>query len=117
LSTEGLIIFPFYTFERVNDTFRTESDQRMTIKFFLNKGANAGDIADRLQAQFREHADELRTVSFWIIKVQLDRQDIHEDIPTLRPPVDDLDFKILAILDTYPFKSTCSIAEILAILY
>jgi hypothetical protein len=35
--------------------FRMEYDQRVIIKFLLNKIDNARDITDRLHAQFGEH--------------------------------------------------------------
>jgi hypothetical protein len=37
-------------------------DQRVFIKFLWNEGADARDIAARLQAQFAEHAYQLRTI-------------------------------------------------------
>jgi hypothetical protein len=36
-----------------------EYDQRIIIKFVLNERFDARDIADRLQAQFDEHAYKL----------------------------------------------------------
>jgi hypothetical protein len=45
--------------------FRIEYDQRMIREWssnFLNKKAYAHNVADRLQAQFHEHAYEFRTV-------------------------------------------------------
>jgi hypothetical protein len=50
-----------------------ECDQRVIIKFLLNEEADASDIADRLHAQFDEHAYKLRTVQFWITEVWLSR--------------------------------------------
>jgi hypothetical protein len=44
--------------------FRMEYDQKMIIKFLLNKGANTRDIVDRVQTQFDEHAYKFRTVQF-----------------------------------------------------
>jgi hypothetical protein len=37
--------------------------------------------------------------------MQRGRQDLHDKIRTGRPPLHDLDAKILAILDKYPFES------------
>jgi hypothetical protein len=90
-----------------------EYDQRVIIKFLLNKKADTFDITDRLQIQFGEHAYEFRTVQFWITEVQLGRQDLHDEICTGRPPLDNLDAKILAILDKSPFELARSIAETL----
>jgi hypothetical protein len=91
----------------------------MIIKFLLNEKANDHDISDRMQAQFGEHAYAFAMVRFWITEVQLDCQDLHDEIRTRRLPLDDLDAKILAILDKSPFefKSAHSIAETLCITY
>jgi hypothetical protein len=94
-----------------------EYDQRLIIKFLGNERADARDIATRLQAQFTEHADQLQTAQFWITEIWLDRQDLHDEICTGRHPLDDLDAKILAILDKFPFKSAHSIAERLPVAY
>jgi hypothetical protein len=72
-------------------------------------------IADRLQAQFGEHAYKLRAVQFRITEVRLDHQDLHDKIRTRRAPLDDLDVKILAILNISPFESARPIAEALRI--
>jgi hypothetical protein len=90
-----------------------EYDQRVIIKFLLNEKANARDIVDRLQIQFGEHVYKLQMVQFWITDVWFGRQDLHDEICTERPPLDDLDAKIMAILDKSPFKSTHSITETL----
>jgi hypothetical protein len=44
--------------------FGMEHDQRVIIKFLWNDRADARQIAARLQAQFVEHAYQLRTVGF-----------------------------------------------------
>jgi hypothetical protein len=100
-----------------------EYDQRVIIKFLLNERPDAGDIADRLQAQFDEHAYKLRMIQFRITEVWLGHQDLHDEIrtrrpselQTFRPPLDDLDAKILTILNKSPFKSFYSITETLRV--
>jgi hypothetical protein len=105
-----------------------EYDQKVIIKFLLNERADARDIADRrqadcrqtagrLQAQFGEHVYKFRTVQFWVIKIWLVRQDLHDQVRTGRLPLDDLDDKILAILDKSLFESARSITETLRMAY
>jgi hypothetical protein len=88
-----------------------EYDQRMIIRFFWNEGIDANQITAKFQTQFCEHAYKLRTVRFWIAEVRFGRQDLHDKICTGRPPLDDLNAKILSILDKSPFELACSIAE------
>jgi hypothetical protein len=109
------MIFPVWTLKSVNDPFGMEYDQRVIVKFLWNEGIDARKITARLQAQFVEHAYQLEAVKFWITKIRRGRQDLHDEIRTGRPPLDDLDAKILAIFDRYPFDSAHSIAERLLI--
>jgi hypothetical protein len=44
-----MIIFIFWTWKFVKCALRMEYDQRMMIKILLNEGADAHDIAERLQ--------------------------------------------------------------------
>jgi hypothetical protein len=104
------MVFPFWTLKSVQSTFGMEYDQRVIIKFLWNEAADARDIADRLQAQFGEHVYQFRTIRFWIAEIRLGRQDLYDEIRIGRPPLDDLDTKILAILDESPFESAHSIS-------
>jgi hypothetical protein len=114
-TTDAVIILPFCTLKSVRSTFRIKYDQRVIIKFLLKEKVDVHDIADRLQAQFCEHAYQLRAVQSWITEAWLGGQDLHDEIRTVRSPPDGLDAKILARLDKSLFKSVCSIAETLRI--
>jgi hypothetical protein len=92
-----------------------EYDQKMITKFLLKEGADARNIAERLQAQFGENAYKLRTVQFRITEIWLGREDLHDEIYIGRLLLDDLDAKILAILDKSPFESADSISEALRV--
>jgi hypothetical protein len=92
-----------------------EYDQRVIIRFLLNEKINAHEIVQKLQAQFDEHAYKPRRVRFWITEARFDRQDLHDEICTGKSPLDDLDAKILDILDKSPFEAACLISEILGI--
>jgi hypothetical protein len=88
-----------------------EYDQRVIIKFLWNEEADVRQIAARLQAQFAEHAYQLRTVQFLITEIRRGRQELYDEIGSGRPPLDDLDGKFLAILEKYPLESAHSMAE------
>jgi hypothetical protein len=94
-----------------------EYDQRMIIKSFWNEKAYARQIADRVQTQFAKHAYQIRAVQFWITEIRHGRQDLYDEIRTGRPPPDNIDAKILAILAKSSFKSAHSIAERLLLPY
>jgi hypothetical protein len=88
-----------------------EYDQRMFIQFLWNEEIDADRIRARLQAQFGQYACKFRTVRFWIAEVWFGRQDLHAEIRTGKPPLDNLDAKISAILDKSPFDSAYSMAR------
>jgi hypothetical protein len=93
-----------------------DHDQKVIIKFLSNDGVNTRQIAARLQAQFAEYDYQFRTVQFWITEIRGGRQDLHDEMRSGRPPLDDLDGNILAILDKSPFESAYSIDERLLII-
>jgi hypothetical protein len=92
-----------------------EYDQRVIIRFLWNEGISADKITTRLQAQFGEASYKIRTVRFWIAEVQRGRADLYDEIRSGRPPLDDIDAKILGILDKSPFESARSIADSLGV--
>jgi hypothetical protein len=92
-----------------------DSDQRVIIRFLPNEAISTHEITIRLQAQSGEHFYKLRTVQFWVGEVRFGRQDLHDEIRSGRPPLDDIDAKIFAILNNSPFELAHSIAERLGV--
>jgi hypothetical protein len=92
-------------------------DQKVIIWCLWNEGIDALEIIHRFQTQFGEHAYKFLMFRFWIAEVRFGRQNLRDKIRTGRPSLDDLDAKILAILDKSPFESARSIAEILRIVH
>jgi hypothetical protein len=91
--------------------------QKVIITFPLNKGPEARDIADRLQAQFGQHVYSHRAIQFWITEVRFGRQDLHDEISTGRSPLDDFNAKIRALSDRSLLESARSISEILRVVH
>jgi hypothetical protein len=94
-----------------------ESDQKVILKFLLNKRVDARDIANKLQTHLGENIYALRTIRFWIAEIMIDRQDLHHEISARRPLLDDIAAKILAVLAISPFESTRSVAERLPVVH
>jgi hypothetical protein len=94
-----------------------EYDQSVIIEFLLNEESDALDITDGLQAQFGEHTYKFRMVEFWITETWLCHQDLHDKIRIGRLSLDDLDAKILTLLNKSPFESAYSIAETLRVVH
>jgi hypothetical protein len=99
----------------VNPPSRMEHDQRVIITFRWNERAEACQIVTWLQAQFGKYSCQFRTVQFWISEIRRGRQGLYDEIRNGRSPLDDLDSKILAILDKSPFESSRSICERLVV--
>jgi hypothetical protein len=91
------MIFPVWTLQSVNRSFLMQYDQRVIIKFLWNEREDARKTAVRLQAEFGEHAYQLRTVQLWITEIRRGRQDLHDEIRNRRPPLGDLNPKFLTI--------------------
>jgi hypothetical protein len=111
------MIFPVWTLKSIKNTLGMEYDQRVIIKFLWNHAADTSQIAARLQTQFTEYDCQFPTVQFWITEIRRGRQDLHDEIRSGRPPLDDLDGKILAILGKSLFESADSIFERLLVAY
>jgi hypothetical protein len=77
----------------------------------------ADEIITRLQAHFAEHAFKLRIVRFSIGEVRFGHQDLHDEIRTGRRRLNNVDAKILVILNKSPVESARSIAERLRVSY
>jgi FtsZ-binding cell division protein ZapB len=52
--------------------------------------SDANEIAERLEAQFHEHAYSLRSVQFWIEEIKRGREDLHDAQRSGRRPIESL---------------------------
>jgi hypothetical protein len=110
-SVDSVIIVLSDTLKYFHEIAKIEYHKRIVFKFLQNKGTDAHNMQQRLQAQFGQDFYTFRTVQLWIGEIRRGRQDLHDENCTGRPPLDDLDAKILVILDKSPFESIRPIAD------
>jgi hypothetical protein len=84
---------------------RLECERKVVIKFLAVEKVDAREIARRLTVPFGEDASALRTIQFWRAEVDHGREDLHDEQRSGRTPLDDIDSKILGLLDRTPFES------------
>jgi DNA-binding MarR family transcriptional regulator len=94
---------------------RMESDQRVIVQFLCKERVSPEDNDAHLEAQFGD-----ATCGEWNIRprcqyVRQRPKDLHDEVPSGRPPIDFRDIRILALLDEQPFHSAYSIAEALGV--
>jgi hypothetical protein len=95
----------------ISDWLWSENDHYI----LLDEEANVRDIGHRLQTQFEEQVYRPWTVQVRITEVWLGRQDLHNEIRTERPLLNDLETKILGTWDKSLFESARSIDETLRV--
>jgi hypothetical protein len=87
-----------------------EYEQRLSIKFLFNEGADAHQITEGLRAQFHEDAYVLHTAKFWITELRRGREDLHDEPRTGRPSAENIPTKIQEL-----FESARWMAEVLQV--
>jgi hypothetical protein len=89
--------------------------QRVIIRFLHRERVQPDEIHRRLAAQPCKDLYSKRSIEWWCAQFVCGREDIEDDYRSGRPPIDHLDTKILACLESEPFQSTYSLAEALGV--
>ena len=89
--------------------------QRVIIRFLHRERVQPGEIHRRLATQPCEDLYSKRSIEWWCAQFVCGREDIEDDHRSGRPPIDHLDTKILACLESEPFQSAYSLAEALGV--
>jgi hypothetical protein len=89
-----------------------ELEQRIVIRFLSGEHAEPRDIHAGFSAQFNGAAYSLQSVQRWRQYIRQGGELLDDELRSGRPPIDFLDIQILSSLETQPFHSTYSIAEI-----
>jgi hypothetical protein len=92
-----------------------EYEQQVIIRLLLREDATADDIHRRLQAQFTDNADSIRSVRSRCQLIRQEREDLHDDPRSGRPPIEVIHTKILSALKREPFHSAHSLGEVVGV--
>jgi hypothetical protein len=90
-----------------------EDEQRVIITFLTRESIDAQEIHTRLSAQFLEQTYALGTIQFCVREIQRGRENLYDVHRFGRPAFDDINTKTVLILETVPFESVRSIAQVL----
>jgi hypothetical protein len=85
----------------------------VTIRFLHQEDVAPDKIHRRLQTQCDDASCSLRSIRRWCQYVRQSRENLHDEPPSSRTPIDFCDIKILACLEKKPFHSADSLAEVL----
>jgi hypothetical protein len=94
---------------------RSEIEEREMIKFLDAKRFVLDRIVAELASVDGEQVYRKNAVEYWIGQVKLGSSDVEDEAKHGRPPLHDMDARILAGLNQGPFSSIRSIAQALGL--
>jgi hypothetical protein len=89
--------------------------RRVIIRFLHRERVQPDEIHRRLAAQPCKDPYSKRSIEWWCSQFVCGREGIEDDDRLGRPPINHLDTKILACLESEPFQSAYSLAEALGV--
>jgi hypothetical protein len=95
--------------------FQIEIEQRYAVRNHHYKGIKLPAIVAELAAVYHEGAFEENRVKYWLHGIELHRSDLSDRPSSGRPPLEDIDARILQVLEAKPWFSVRTIAEFLMI--
>jgi hypothetical protein len=95
--------------------FRMEIKQKYMVSYLHCKGMKLPAIVTELAAVYHEGAFDENRVKYWLHEIQLHRSDLSDRPNSGRPCLEDIDARILQILEAEPWSLVGTIAEFLTI--
>jgi hypothetical protein len=89
--------------------------QRIIIRFLHKERVQPAEIHQRFAAQPCKDLYSKWSIEWWCVQFVCGREEIEDDYRSGKPPIDHLGTKILACLESEPFQSAYSLAEVLAV--
>jgi hypothetical protein len=92
-----------------------EIEQRYVVSCLHRKGMKPPTIVAELAAVYHEDAFDENRVKYWPYEIKLHRSDMSDRPSSGRPHREDIDARILKVLEAEPWYSVCTIAGSLKI--
>jgi hypothetical protein len=92
-----------------------EIKKSYVARYFHRKGLKLPAIVAELVPVYHEDAFDENRMKYWLHEIKLDRSDLSDRPNSGRPPLEDIDARILQILEAEPWSSFRMIAEFLKI--
>lgn len=89
----------------------SEIEQRSVIHFYYKKGKTPQQIHPKLVAVYEKDAYTLKSVEYWYHQFKCGRNNVDDASKTGRPPLDDVDARILSTLNDYPFATLSMLSD------
>jgi hypothetical protein len=89
--------------------------QRYLVSYLHHKGMKLPAIVVELAAAYHEDAFDENRVKYWLHEIKLHRSDLSDRLSSGRRPFEDLDARILQVLEAEPWFPIRTIAEFLKI--
>jgi hypothetical protein len=82
-----------------------EIGQRYVVSYFHHKGMKLSAIVAELAAVYHEDAFDENRMKYWLHEIKLHRSDLSDRPSSGRPPLEDIDARILQVLEAQPWFS------------
>jgi hypothetical protein len=100
----------------IRSELQMEIEQRYVVSYFYRMGMKLAAIVAELAAVYHKDVCDENRVKYWPYEIKLHRSDLSDRLSSGRPPLEDIDARILQILEGEPWSSVRTIAEFLKIL-
>jgi hypothetical protein len=92
-----------------------EMQQRYVVNYLHHKGMELAAIVAELAALYHEDAFDENRVKYWLHEIMLHRSALSDRPSSGRSPLEDIDIRILQVLEAEPWSSVRTIPEFLKI--
>jgi hypothetical protein len=92
---------------------QTKIEQMYVVSYLHRKGMKLPAIVAELAVVYHENAFDENRLKYWLHEIKLRRSDLNDRPSSSRPPLEDIDARILQILEAESWSLVQMIAEFL----